>query len=140
MPDSTQAAIADGNAVDEYKSVSEFMRLYATMRFYRLALLLGTTGSIVTALASHAVQASFARAEILKAGGLAISLAFLVMEFRATSHWMLLSSRINSLARSLRFQTFPESSRWDPLTTSGAGFYLYMLVALLWSASLLIRF
>lgn len=133
------AAAADlGNPVDEYKTVCEFMRLYATLRFYRLALLLGTTGSIVTALASTLVRAHFARVEMLKFGGLAISLAFLVMEFRATSQWVLLRTRCNELAQLLRFQPTLTSSRWDPLTTSGAGFYLYLLVAALWVVSLLL--
>jgi hypothetical protein len=128
-----------GSPADEYKSVSEFMRLYATMRFYRLALLLGTTGSIVTALTSAAVQASFARSEVLKGGGMVISLCFLVMEFRATSQWLALGSRASHLARALGYQPFAETSRWSPLTTSGAGFYLYSMVALLWGASLLLR-
>jgi hypothetical protein len=70
-----------GDPADEYKSVCEFPRLYATLRFYRLALLLGSTGSIVTALSSAAVRASFARLEVLKFGGLIVSLAFLVKEF-----------------------------------------------------------
>jgi hypothetical protein len=128
-----------GSPADEYKSVSEFMRLYATMRFYRLALLLGTTGSIVTALTSSAVQASFARVEVLKAGGLIITLCFLVMEFRATSQWLALGSRASHLARALGYQPFAETSRWSPLTTSGAGFYLYGLVVVLWAMSLLLR-
>lgn len=134
------AATDSARATDEYKSVCEFMRLYATLRFYRLALLLGTTGSIITALTSVAVRASFARLEILKLGGLVISLAFLVMEFRATSQWILLRNRCNELARHFQFQLFPDSSRWDPLTTSGAGFYLYALVAVLWVISLFLPF
>jgi hypothetical protein len=135
----TEGAAAAGNPADEYKSVCEFLRLYATLRFYRLALLLGTTGSIVTALTSIAVRSSFARLEILKFGGLVVSLAFLVMEFRATSHWLALRKRGNELAQCLCFQPFPGTSRWDPLTTSGAGFYLYAVVAALWAASLLLR-
>jgi len=125
-------------AADEYKSVCEFMRLYATLRFYRLALLLGTTGSLVTALTSIAVRSQFHRLEILKLGGMIISLAFLVMELRATSHWVLLRDRCNELARVLRYQSMPTSSRWDPLTTSGAGFYLYASVSALWFLSLLL--
>jgi len=124
------------NPFEEYKNICEFMRLYATLRFYQLALLLGTTGSIVTALSSSAVRASFAGAEILKTGGLVISLAFMVMEFRASSYWHRLRNRGNELALGLGFQTFPESSRWNPLTTSGAGFYLHVFVAALWVASL----
>jgi hypothetical protein len=127
-----------GNSAEEYKSVCEFMRLYATLRFYRLALLLGTTGSLVTALTSTVVRAQFHRVEILKLGGLVISLAFLVMELRATSQWVLLRDRCNQLAQALRFQGVPTSSRWDPLTTSGAGFYLYASVAVLWLLSLLL--
>lgn len=128
-----------GNPSDEYKTVCEFLRLYATLRFYRLALLLGTTGSIVTALTSSAFRSAFAGAEILKFSGLLVSLAFLVMEWRATSHWHLLRSRCNELAYTLRFQPLPVTSRWHPLTTSGAGFYLYSLVAFLWGVSLFLR-
>jgi hypothetical protein len=124
--------LESGNPDEEYRSVCEFMRLYATLRFYQLALLLGTTGSIVTALSSHAVQISFARGELLKTGGLLISIAFLIMEFRASSYWHRLRDRGNALASTLRYEPFPEAWRWNPLTTSGAGFYLHVLITALW--------
>lgn len=125
-----------GNPGEEYKSVCEFMRLYATLRFYQLALLLGTTGSIVTALTSTAVHTNFMRVQLLRAGGLVISLAFVVMEFRASSYWHRLRRRGNELAELLRYQPFPVSSRWNPLTTSGASFYLHLFVAALWLTTL----
>jgi hypothetical protein len=128
-----------GNPVEEYRNVCDFMRLYATLRFYQLALLLGTSGSIVTALSSTAVRASFARAEFLRAGGLIVSVAFLVMEFRASSYWHRLRDRANDLARALRFQRFPVSSRWNPLTTSGVSFYLHATLVALWIASAFLR-
>lgn len=128
-----------GNPAEEYKCVCDFMRLYATLRFYQLALLLGTTGSIITALSSNAVRTSFARAEFLKTGGLIVSVAFLVMEFRASSYWHHLRDRGNELAAALGYRPFPTPSRWDPLTTSGAGFYLHAFVATLWLASLAFR-
>jgi hypothetical protein len=134
------APAESGNAAEEYRIVCEFMRLYATLRFYQLALLLGTTGSIVTALASHTVQQSFARAEFLKTGGLLVSLAFVVMEFRSSSHWHRLRARANGLALALRYETFPTNSRWNPLSTTGAGFYLHAVVCALWCSSLFIRF
>ena len=56
--DRTVAVQSAGSPADEYKSVCEFMRMYATLRFYRLALLLGTTGSIVTALSSAAAAST----------------------------------------------------------------------------------
>jgi hypothetical protein len=135
----TENSVISGNASEEYKSVCDFMRQYAMMRFYQLALLLGTTGSIVTALASNAVRASFTGAGFLKTGGLIISLAFLVMEYRASSYWHRLRDRGNDLARVLHYQAFPAASRWDPLTTSGASFYLHMTVATLWFVSLFQR-
>lgn len=129
-----------GNPLEEYRAVGEFMRLYATLRFYQLALLLGTTGSIVSALSSHAVRQSLARAEILKAGGLLVTLALLVMELRASSHWVGLRRRGNELAAVLRFEGFPNTNRWSPLSTSGASFYLHLIVAALWLTSLFIPF
>ncbi|GAA4359762.1 hypothetical protein GCM10023165_56240 [Variovorax defluvii] len=135
----TPAESVSSDPAEEYKCVCDFMRLYATLRFYQLALLLGTTGSIITALSSHAVRTGFARAELLKAGGLVVSLAFLVMEFRSTTYWHGLRDRGNALARQLRFMCFPTPSRWNPLTTSGAGFYLHVVVAALWLTSLFLR-
>jgi hypothetical protein len=142
MSEMTLAAAngSGGSLADEYKSVCEFMRMYATLRFYRLALLLGTTGSIITALSSAVVRATFARVEVLKLGGLMICLAFLIMEFRATSQWIALCERCNDLAGRLRYQPVLAASRWNPLTTSGAGFYLYLFVALLWAVSLAFGF
>ncbi|WP_374500083.1 hypothetical protein [Zoogloea sp.] len=128
---------AAGNPAEEYKSVCEFMRLYATLRFYQLALLLGTTGSLVSALASTAVRVGVARPDLLRAGGLILSLAFMVMEFRASSYWHGMRQRGNELAHALGYQPFPVSSRWHPLTTSGASFYLHVAVAVLWGASLI---
>ncbi len=128
-----------GDPAEEYKCVCDFMRLYATLRFYQLALLLGTTGSIITALSSHAVRSSFARAELLKTSGLIVSLAFLVMEFRSTTYWHRLRDRGNALAQQLRYVRFPTPSRWNPLTTSGAGFYLHAVVSALWLASLFLH-
>jgi len=132
-------ALESGNPGEEFRSVSEFMRLYSTLRFYQLALLLGTTGSIVSALSSTAVRTSFAGAQFLKAGGLVVSLAFLVMEFRASSYWHRLRDRGNTLAEALRYEPFPTASRWNPLTTSGAGLYLHVFVSAMWSVSLFLR-
>jgi hypothetical protein len=41
------------NATEEYKRISEFMRAYLLLRLYRLTMLLGTSGAIVTALADN---------------------------------------------------------------------------------------
>lgn len=138
--DATDASADDKSAlIEEYKCVCASMRQYSTLRFYQLALLLGTTGSIVTALSSQAVRASAMRVDMLKLGGLVISLALLVMEFRSSTYWQAMRNRANELAQALCFHRFAVSSRWSPLTTSGVGFYLHALVAALWCTSLLLR-
>lgn len=137
MP-TAQAGGSEENVREEYKVVCDFLRLYATLRFYRLALLLGSSGSIVTALCSQAARASPVHMTLLRIAGLFVSCAFLVMEFRATSHWRALLTRANELASSLRFNQFPTSGRWNPLTTSGAGFYLHAVVVALWVTGLAI--
>ncbi|MDQ2963511.1 MAG: hypothetical protein M3R31_10200 [Pseudomonadota bacterium] len=117
------------------------MRLYATLRFYQLALLLGTTGAIVTALInSRTIQATPGAAIVLKLGGVAVAFALTVMEFRASSYWHRMRDRANILCGTLGYQPFAVSSRWNPLTTSGAGFYLHVFVPALWVVSLFIRF
>jgi hypothetical protein len=125
--------------IEEYKCVCAFMRQHATLRFYQLALLLGTTGSIVTALSSAAVRASALRIDFLKCGGLLVALALLVMEYRSSTYWHSLRQRGNELAASLGFHRFSSSWRWSLLTTSGVGFYLHALISALWAASLLLR-
>jgi hypothetical protein len=130
-----------GTALQEYKTICEFLRLYATLRFYQLALLLGTTGAIVTALlTSTTIRASPALTTILKVGGVAVAAALTVMEFRASSYWHRMRDRANVLCEALDYQPFPISSRWSPLTTTGAGFYLYVFITALWVTSLFIRF
>ena len=121
--------------VAEFKCVCDFMRQYAALRFYQMALLLGTSGSIVTALSSNLLRLDAERAAFLKAGGLLVTLALTVMEFRRSSHWHALRDRANELAVLLRFHPFLSSSRWNPFTTSGVGFYLHAAVALAWVAS-----
>ena len=67
--DEARALADDKDAlIEEYKCVSAVMRQYATLRFYQLALLRGTTGSIVTALSSQAVRASAMRVEMYLRG------------------------------------------------------------------------
>ncbi len=129
---------ASGQPAEEYRSVCEFMRLYATLRIYQLALLLGTTGSVVTALVSGWMRIDPLRSSLLRGGALVVTLALLVMEVRATSHWQRLRRRADTLAQALQFQPFLQGSRWNPLTTSGAGFYLHLFIALMWLASLLL--
>jgi hypothetical protein len=48
--------------------------------------------------------------------------------------------RANALCEMLNYKPFPISSRWSPLTTSGAGFYLHVVVTAMWLTSLFIRF
>jgi hypothetical protein len=136
-----EAPVRPGSSLQEYKIICEFLRLYATLRFYQLALLLGTTGAIVTALlTSTTIQASPSLATVLKIGGTAIAAAFTVMEFRASSYWHRMRERANVLCEALDYQPFPVSSRWNPLTTTGAGFYLHVFITALWATSLFIRF
>lgn len=125
--------------IEEYKCVSATMRQYATLRFYQLALLLGTTGSIVTALTSELVRQNPLRVELLKAGALLVTLALLVMDQRASTYWQHMRDRANTLAQGLGYYVFPVASRWSPLTTSGVSFYLHAGVVALWLASLAVQ-
>jgi hypothetical protein len=132
--------VVSDNATEEFKRISEFMRTYLLLRLYRLTLLLGTSGAVVTALASDNIRR---RGEVvillLKLGALAISTAFTVMDFSAGGHWIRLRDRANELAAGLGYQRFPSPSRWNPFTANGAGNYLHVFVVLLWSLSLFLN-
>ena len=88
------------------------MRLYATLWFYQLALLLGTTGAIVTALiSSRTILATPGAAIMLKLGGVVVGLALIVMEFRASSYWHRMRDRANVLCETLGYE--PSRCRRD---------------------------
>jgi hypothetical protein len=128
------------NATEEYERISEFMRTYLLLRLYRLTLLLGTSGAIVTALASESIRARGAIVIfLLKIAALGISAAFTIMDFSASGHWVRLRARANELAAVLGYQTFPDQSGWSPFTATGAGNYLHIFVTLLWFVSLFLR-
>ena len=116
------------------------MRTYLLLRLYRLTLLLGTCGAVVTALASDSVRARGAIVIfLLKLSAVGISLAFTIMDFSASGHWVRLRARANQLAATLGYQQFPEPSRWNPFTATGAGNYLHVFVVVLWTFSLFLH-
>lgn len=128
-----------GEPLEEYKSLCEFLRLYSTLRFYQLALLLGTSSGIATALLNPAINAYRYGGILLRLVALIIAFALTVMDVRSSSYWHFLRDRANALCARLRFEPFPTSTRWSPFTTSGAAFYLHASVSAAWATTLLIH-
>lgn len=121
-----------GSPLDEYKHLGEDLRHYAILRLYRLTLLLGTTGAMVTALASEAVRAHPIPFLVLKLGGLVLALAFAIMDYRSGEHWLRLQRRANVLAKVLGFEARPTADSWNPLTTTGASRFLHVFFVSGW--------
>jgi hypothetical protein len=121
--------MAAGEPLDEYKIACEFLRSYATLRFLRFTVLLGATGGLIGTITSEADPMHIL---VLKLGGLGLTLAFGVMDYSASQAWHRLRKRASALALTLQFQPFPESSPWNPLTTTGASRYLHLFLALTW--------
>jgi hypothetical protein len=128
---------ASRHPLEEYKIHCEMMRGYAMLRFYQMALLLGTAGAIVTGIASENVRRSATLVFMLKLTGLLISTVFLIMDYRASSYWHALRSRANELAAELGFMPFPARSPWNPLTTTGASLIMHAFIVLVWIYGLL---
>jgi hypothetical protein len=131
-------ATLTGNQFDEYKHLGEDLRHYGILRLYRLTLLLGTTGAMVTALVSEGVRANPILFEILKLGGLMVALVFAIMDYRSGQQWMRLQQRSNVLAEALGFETRPAAHVWNPLTTTGAGRALHVFIVCGWIFVLLL--
>lgn len=126
-------------AMNEFERISEFMRTYLLLRLYRLTLLLGTSGAVISALASGSVRERGATVILLlKLGAVLVSFAFTIMDFSAAGHWIRLRDRANELADSLGYQQFPNPSRWNPFTATGAGNYLHLAIVSLWVSSFMI--
>lgn len=120
--------------LDEYKHLGEDLRHYGILRLYRLTLLLGTTGAMVTAIASDNVRSHPLLFEAVKWGGLAITLAFAIMDYRSGNQWLRLQARASELAGVLGFQARALAHPWNPLSTTGAGRILHALMVLAWLA------
>jgi hypothetical protein len=98
------------NATEEFKRISEFMRTYLVLRLYRLTLLLGTSGAIVTALSSDSVRRRGAIIILLlKLGTVAISLAFTIMDFSASGPLDSIARSCERACRYIAVSTFPRS-------------------------------
>jgi hypothetical protein len=121
-----------GSPIDEYRIACEFLRSYATLRFLRFTVLLGATGGLVGTILSDKVDHLPHAMMLLKLGGLGLTLAFAVMDYSASESWRRLRDRANTLAADLGFETFPVSSPWNPLATTGASRYLHLFLVLLW--------
>src|SRR5690242_5769026 len=126
------ARAASAYPLEEFKIICEMMRSYAMLRFYQMALLLGTSGGIVTAFASQSVRSLPVLVLLLKIGGILLSAVFLVMDWRASSYWHRLRARANELAGELGFEPFPVASPWSPLTTTGASLLLHIFFVAVW--------
>jgi len=124
---------ASAHPLEEYKIICEMMRSYALLRFYQMALLLGTSGGIVTGIST--IRDFPLLVTMIKVSGVAISAVFLVMDYRASSYWHRLRARANALAPELGFEGFPVSSPWSPLTTTGASLLLHVFFVGVWLTS-----
>ena len=120
--------------LDEYKHVGEDLRHFGILRLYRLTLLLGTTGAMVTAIASENVRSHALLFAAIKWGGLAVTVVFAIMDFRSGEHGLRLQARANALAATLGFASRPIASPWNPLSTTGAGRLLHLLLVACWLA------
>ena len=125
-------ARASAYPLEEYKIICEMMRSYALLRFYQMALLLGTSGGIVTGLGTESVRRSATLVLMLKLAGLLISLVFTVMDYRASAYWHRLRARANELAPELGFDGFGVGSPWSPLTTTGASLVMHLFFVGIW--------
>lgn len=128
------------NALDEYKHLGEDLRHYGILRLARLTLLLGTTGAMVTALATETVRANSTLFVLLKVGGLVIALVFAIMDYRSGAHWVRLQRRSNVLAQTLGFELRPVASAWNPLASTGASRALHLFLVWAWIFVLVLPF
>ena len=134
---SSRAAVP-GNSLDEYKHLGEDLRHYGILRLARLTLLLGTTGAMITALATETVRANPVLFALLKVGGLVVALAFAVMDYRSGEQWLRLQQRSNVLAQALGFESRSVAGAWNPLATTGASRALHLFLVFGWIFVLLL--
>lgn len=119
--------------LDEYRILADDLRHYSVLRLYRLTLLLGTTGAMITALASDSVRAHPALLASIRYGGFLVLLVFAVMDYRSGERWLALKQRSAEIGRGLGFAADAPTGGWNPLTTTGASRALHAVLVALWA-------
>jgi hypothetical protein len=98
--------MADGNASDEYKDLSDNMRHYANMRFAQLTLYSALTAGLVTVVFTIDPPLDDNLRLVLKIVGAIAAAAFGVMEERAADYWHHFLRRAIKLEEQLGYQQY----------------------------------
>jgi len=100
--------MANGNLNEEYKDLSDNMRLYTNMRFALLTLYFALTAGLATALFTVAPPLDDSLRFALKIIGVIASGAFGVMEKRAADYWHHFRRRAVDLEKSLGYKQYTD--------------------------------
>jgi hypothetical protein len=100
--------MANATPNEEYKDLSDNMRHYANMRFAQLTLYFALTAGLVTALFTVAQPLDDRLRLALKIIGAFASVAFGVMEHRATVYWHHFRRRAVEIEKSLGYKQYTD--------------------------------
>jgi hypothetical protein len=97
-----------GNALDEYKIVSDNLRWYSNMRFAQLTLFVAITATLANWVFSDKLSTLALLALFLKATGIIVSALFWYLEMRADDYWSHFMRRAVELEKRLNFKQYTD--------------------------------
>ncbi len=121
----------------EYLDVSENLRHWANMIFVRMTLFTFLTASLVSFIFQPAEELDNWMKVIMKAVGLGIGIAFLIMERRGLKYWEGLQKRAKFLEEIFGFTQHTSSPQNELFSTRKATKALLILVIVFWTLTLI---
>lgn len=129
-------AAGESPRLEEYRQVSENLRLYANLRFAQMTLFFVATGALLAALGKEGGLARFFSPPAFAVGGLVVVAAFAVMEQSAVRYWFHYRGRAVELERDLGLRQYTDRARKLRLglSATSAVRFLFFGVAVVWLA------
>jgi len=127
-----------GDPKEEYKDLSDNMRLYVNLRFAQLTIFSALTGGLIVVLFSEDNVPSPSAKIVLKVAGIFIAAMFWIMEERAADYWHHFRRRAVELEDLLGYRLYKNRPTRRLLTATNAsraiygGVIVFWIIALIW--------
>jgi hypothetical protein len=126
-------ALPEGDLIlEEYRDVSNNVRMYALMRNGQLAILALLTSAFAVGYALAGDPNATLYRAVIAAVGLIANVAFFVMEERAADHWLYYRMRGIALEKALGFEQYTLRPTRSPLSVTNAFRSFHAALVLLW--------
>jgi hypothetical protein len=127
-----------GEPGDEYKDVSDNIRLFQNIRFAQLTVFIAVSATLIGVVFSSPSAISPPLMLLLKLGGLLVTVLFWVLMERTMLYWRHFVSRAAELEELLGYKQYSTAPQAGLITGTNAIRGFFIVVCLLWIALLVV--